>query len=106
MTYAVVVNLDHENHAPDLVREMWDVVKQRMLEAGFHRAGRRFTIDLPEQEACDVARTVMDAIELDAKFQNKRIYDYLKDFYGYDLDSVTNLLMPPADSFEVKEVHE
>jgi len=104
MTYAVVVNLDYETQPDALVKEMWGVIKQYMLAAGFHRAGRRFTIDLPEDQACEVARKVMAAIELDAKFHDQRVYDFLKDFYGYDLDSVTNLLMPPVDSIVVKDV--
>jgi hypothetical protein len=104
MTYAIMINLDHETHPEHIVSELWNIIKERMLEAGFHRAGRRFTIDLPEHAACALARKAMEEVGIYAKFHHKDIYNYLKDFYGYDLDMVTNLLLPPVENIEVQEV--
>ena len=104
MPYAIVVNLDYETHPEHIVQELWNMIKVQMMEAGFSRAGRRFTIELPEDEATALARKVMQEIRIHAKFHHKNIYDYLKDFYGYDLSEVTNLLMPPVENIEVEDV--
>lgn len=104
MTYAIMINLDHETHPEHIVAELWNIIKERMLEAGFQRTGRRFTIDLTEHEACALARKAMEEAGIYAKFHHKQIYNYLKDFYGYDLATVTNLLLPPIENIEVEEV--
>ena len=37
MCYAIVSNLDYENNLEGICQEIWDLIKERMLDAGFTR---------------------------------------------------------------------
>ena len=102
MPYAIVINLDYENHPPQLCAELWNVIKLGMLQAGFQCDGRRFISILPEQMACSRARRVIDDIEDHLEFHRKHLYRFMRDFYGYDTDATTNLLVPGTDQIEVR----
>lgn len=102
--YAVVVNLDYETHPAEQCRLLWDEIESHMVAAGFRCDGRIFTIDLPEAEAAQRARAVIESLEMPHRdFYHKRIYNYLRDFYGFDLACTTNLMLPPADQIEIEE---
>lgn len=96
MSYAIVVNLDYENNPEDACQEIWDIVKQRMLEAGFRLDNRVFIINREQEDACELARAVVEGMEEHLDFDKKHVFRYLKDFYGYDLDHTTNLLVPSS----------
>lgn len=101
MHYAIVINLDYATHPEDSCRELWTEIRNRMQQAGFRCDGRIFTIDTNEDEACRLARNVIDEIESHMDFHDKRVFLYLKDFYGFDMARTTNLLLPPAAAFEL-----
>lgn len=101
MRYAIVINLDYESNPSDVCQEIWDVIKQSMLEAGFRLDNRLFTINRGSEEALDLARQVMEGIEAHLEFDKKRVFRYLKDFYGYDMAHTTNLLIPGSSEIEV-----
>lgn len=103
MRYAIVINLDYASHHEDSCREIWQEIRNRMQEAGFRCDGRIFTIDTNEDEACSLARNVIDEIEAHLDFHEKRVFYYLKDFYGFDMACTTNLLLPPATAIELDE---
>jgi hypothetical protein len=94
MSYAIVINLDYESNSEDACQEIWDVIKQRMLDAGFRLDNRVFIINREHKEACDLARAVIEGMEAHLDFDKKHIFRYLKDFYGYDMEHTTNLLVP------------
>ena len=94
MSYAIVINLDYESNSEDVCQEIWDVIKQRMLDAGFRLDNRVFIINREHKEACDLARGVIEGMEAHLDFDKKHIFRYLKDFYGYDMEHTTNLLVP------------
>lgn len=96
MAYAIVINLDYENHPPEICSELWNVIKLGMLQAGFASDGRRFTINLPEHQACTLARQVIDDLEDHLEYHRKHLYRFMKDFYAYDTQATTNLLVPAA----------
>ena len=100
MAYAIVINLDYENHPPEICSELWNVIKFGMLQAGFKTDGRRFTINLPEHQACALARGVIDDIEDHLEYHRKHLYRFMKDFYAYDMAATTNLLVP-ANSLDM-----
>jgi len=102
MPYAIVINLDYENHPPELCSELWNVIKLGMLQAGFQSDGRRFISHLPERRACSRARRVIDDIEDHLEFHRKHLYRFMRDFYGYDTAATTNLLVPDDEQIEVK----
>lgn len=104
MTYAVVINLDHEHDTYENCRQLWGLIQSRMIKAGFRLDGRRFVINLPDQEAGELARAVIEGIEHDRDFSHKRIYNHLRDFYGYDVACTQNLMVPPASSIQVREM--
>jgi hypothetical protein len=101
MSYAIVINLDYENNPEEVCQEIWDVIKQRMLGAGFRLDNRVFMIHREQKEACDLARAVIEGMESHLDFDKKHVFRYLKDFYGYDMEHTTNLLVPSSDDIEV-----
>ena len=94
MAYAVVINLDYENHPPEICSELWNVIKLGMLQAGFTCDGRRFTLNRPEHQVCSLARQVIDNIEDHLEYHRKHLYRFMKDFYAYDTEATVNLLVP------------
>lgn len=97
MSYAVVINLDYENNSEEACQEIWDVIKERMLNAGFRLDNRVFIINREDKAASDLARSVIEGLEAHLDFDKKHVFRYLKDFYGYDMDHTTNLLVPNSD---------
>lgn len=103
MPYAIVINLDYENHPPEICSELWNVIKLGMLSSGFQCDGRRFTISMAESVACERARQVIDDIEDHLEYHRKHLYRFMKDFYGYDTEATRNLLVPRAETIKVRE---
>lgn len=102
MPYAIVINLDYENHPPELCSELWNVIKFAMLKAGFISDGRRFITGLTERQACEKARRVIDDIEDHLEYHRKHLYRFMRDFYGYDIAATTNLLVPDYTKTEAR----
>ncbi len=94
MSYAVVINLDYENNSEEACQEIWDVIKERMLNAGFRLDNRVFIINREDKAASDLARSVIEGLEAHLDLDKKHVFRYLKDFYGYDMECTTNLLVP------------
>lgn len=101
MSYAIVINLDYENHSEKVCQEIWDVIKERMLSAGFRLDNRLFISRREDKEASELARTVIEGIEEHLEFDKKRVFRYLKDFYGYSMEQTTNFLVPNTDDILV-----
>lgn len=97
MSCAIVINLDYENNSEKECQEIWDAIKQKMLDAGFRLDNRVFIINRPKGEACDLARGVIEGMESHLEFDQKHIFRILKDFYSYDMEHTTNLLVPKSD---------
>ena len=93
MSYAIVVNLDYQNNLEDACQEIWDEIKSSMLSAGFRLDNRVFIINRDDKRACELARSVIEGMEAHLDFDKKRVFRYLKDFYGYSMESTTNLLV-------------
>lgn len=102
MRYAVVINLDYGTQDHATLGLLWQQITDRMLEAGFRRDGRTFTIDLPEPQAIQLAGRVIEDLEARLERYHEHVYRYLKDFYGYPLGCTTNLLVPGATGVEVQ----
>lgn len=101
MSYAIVINLDYENNPKDMCQEIWDVIKLRMLNAGFRLDNRVFIINREHKEASNLARSVIEGMEAHLDFDKKHVFRYLKDFYGYDMECTTNFLVPSSEDIEV-----
>ncbi len=104
MAYSIVINLDYDSHPAETCQFLWAEIKECMVTAGFHADGRRFTINLPSEEACALARKVIDSLEDHLEYHSKHIYKYMKDFYGFPAEQRTNLLLPPISSIQVEGV--
>jgi len=104
MAYAIVINLDHDGHPRDVIQTLWQEIRSHMLAAGFHTDGRSFVTNLAPEQACDLARRTIDDIEDHLEYDRKHLHKYMKDFYGFPVESKTNLLMPPNDSIEVEDM--
>lgn len=102
MPYAIVINLDYKDHPPELCAELWNVIKLGMLQAGFVCEGRRFISALTERQACEKARRVIGDIEDHLEYHRNHLYRFMRDFYGYDIAAITNLLVPGYEEIEVR----
>lgn len=102
MRYGIMINLDYESYSYEECRELWQSIRNGMVEAGFRIEGRLFTTAENAETACALAKAVLDRIN-EQDFQERDIYDCLKEFYGYDHSNTTNLLLPPAAGLEVIE---
>ncbi len=102
MRYGIMINLDYDSYPYDDCRDIWNQIRNNMVEAGFRIEGRLFTIAAPATEACDLARAVLDNINQDMN-NGVDLYSCMKEFYGYDHTQTINLLLPPADGLEVQE---
>ena len=101
MSCAVVINLDYENNSEEVCQEIWDAIKKRMIEAGFRLDNRVFITNREKAEACTSARKVVEDMEAHLEFDQKKLFLYLKDFYAYDMEHTTNLLVPSNDEILV-----
>jgi hypothetical protein len=101
MRYAIIINLDYENHPESTLKFLWSEIKDAMITAGFHRDGRIFTISLPKHEATQLATRVIDDIEGHLAFDRKHLYTYFRDFYGYAIECTTNLMVPAINGIVV-----
>ncbi|NIR28494.1 MAG: hypothetical protein GWN84_04040 [Gammaproteobacteria bacterium] len=101
--YAVVINLDYERYPDRQCSLLWREIEVRMVAAGFRCDGRIFTIDRPADEACRLAREAIESVEAHLDFHRRRIYNYLREFYGFDLACATDLTLPPAEGIELEE---
>jgi len=102
MTYAIVINLDYDSHTDKTCHDVWELVKNALLTAGFHCDGRTFSINLEEAEAIALARDSISHLEDSLSYKRQHLYGYMKDFYGYSMDGVTNLLLPPTTDIVVE----
>jgi hypothetical protein len=103
MAYTVIINIDHANHSFQFCEELWARIADAMTVAGFHHDGRSFSINLPENEARQLARDTMEQLNHELEHHQHHIHRYLTDFYGYDPAYVTNFLLPPQDTMEIQE---
>ncbi len=101
--YAIVINLDYASYPYEQCRRLWSEVTARMAEAGFRNDGRLFTTTMPADEACDIARGVVDSLEELDEFRGRLLNDYIKEFYGYNHSSSVNLLLPPVEGIQIEE---
>jgi hypothetical protein len=106
VSYAILINLDYEHHPAQACAILWEEINRRMVEAGFHVDGRTFVINLPEHEACELARKVMEQIEDHLEYHHRHMHKYLKDFIGFPADTRRNLLLPPVESIDVETLDE
>ncbi|MCK9532141.1 MAG: hypothetical protein M0R77_16510 [Gammaproteobacteria bacterium] len=104
MRYAINLNLDYASHEHGQVKALFQRLRSDLIEAGFRQDGRLFTIELPEAEACGLARNVIEATSRQQGFGD--IYAFVKEFYGFDFETANNLLLPPADNIGVVEMGE
>lgn len=104
MRYDIIINLDYEGCNNDELHELIVEIQQAMQDSGFVMDGRRFTIDLPPQEAQAVARGVIDGIEIQYQSRGKSIIPCIREFFGFEPSNATNLLLPPTEEILVQEL--
>ncbi|HEC29117.1 MAG TPA: hypothetical protein ENI65_05980 [Gammaproteobacteria bacterium] len=100
MRYGIMINLDYESQLYDDCGRVWRAIRDAMLAAGFRIEGRLFTIEMTAPEACAIARSVVDGVDLEP---GEDVFAFLKEFYGYDNSETVNLLLPPSERFELLE---
>lgn len=103
MRYAIVINLDYNSNPEQECLRIWTLIRDSMIDSGFRLEGRLFTAEMSEQDACKVARDVIDEVNKNPEFdQNGDIINYIKDFYCYDHSHTVNLLLPPTESIKLE----
>jgi hypothetical protein len=110
MRSGIVINFDYENNDMAVVQGLFEEVKDGMFLSGFRLEDRLFTIELAADEACNLARLVVEYIESQQGANRNSIFMYIKDFYGidmshicFDMSHISNLMIPGRDGIEVQE---
>jgi hypothetical protein len=106
MRYVVIINLDYQSHEHGRLKTLFAAISDAMQERGFVVDGRRFTIDADPEEAQHLARFVIDQVEQQYNAKGESIYVYIKEFFGFEVESAVNLLLPPNDDIEVSELED
>jgi len=104
MRYDIIINLDYENHDHAALKLLFTQVYDAMLERGFVMDGRRFTIDQPPAEAQQLARDVINTIEEGYQARGQSIHPFIKEFFGFEPENASNLLLPPTEEIHVQEL--
>lgn len=106
MRYVVIINLDYQNHEHGRLKALFATISEAMQEGGFVVDGRRFTIDAEPEAAQRLARFVLEQVAQQYHAQGESIYVYIKEFFGFEVGSAVNLLLPPNDDIEVSELED
>lgn len=107
MRYDIIINMDYENYTHDKVKALYHAIEAEMLAQGFVIDGRRFTIDLPAEEAQALARHVLDTVEQSRQESSgESAFPFIKEFFGFEPSHATNLLLPPTEEIAVQELLE
>ncbi len=106
MRYDVIINLDYESSGNVDLHALFVEIQRAMQDNGFVMDGRRFTIDLPPGEAQSLARKAIDGIEQRLQNKGRSIIPLIREFFGFEPNNVTNLLLPPTEEILVRELAE
>jgi hypothetical protein len=104
MRYAINLNLDYASHPHEVVKALFHRIREDLIQAGFRQDGRLFTIELPEAEACSLARDIVENAAQEGGFGEA--YGFVKEFYGFNFERANNLLLPSASDIGVIEIAE
>jgi hypothetical protein len=104
MLYTIEFDLDYDTHPGDEVRAVGNALRAALLRSGFRADGRRFRINRPPHLARQLARQTMEEVAQRLARQGRSLYRYIRDFYGYPSTCADNLLLPPTDTIEVRNV--
>jgi len=104
MRYDIIINLDYASYRHEELHPLFQLLQRSMQEAGFVMDGRRFTIDLPPEQAQARARDVIDTLEQQYQQQGRTLYPYIRECYGFEPEHVANLLLPPTGDIDVQEL--
>ena len=101
MNTAIVINLDHERLGADGARQIWAMIEETLVNAGFVKNNRLFLTPLAPDEAFAAARELIDGLESRLVAQGLSLYGALQEFYGMDYLNTENLLVPSLDGIVV-----
>jgi len=102
MFYTVEIILDYDNHPGWEVREVAAELQQGLTQAGFRCDGHRYIINLSPMKSRQVARATLEEIAGQLSRKGLSLYHYIHEYYGYPSTCVENLLLPPAEAFELR----
>lgn len=104
MHYTIEFDLDYGNHPDAELQEIRNLVRMRLLAAGFRSDGRRFTIKRPPAQARAIARQTMERVARHLAMRGQSLYCYVRDFYGYPTTCAENLLVASPDAIVLENV--
>ncbi|MDY6978411.1 MAG: hypothetical protein SV201_00905 [Pseudomonadota bacterium] len=102
MHYTIEFDLDYGNQPESELHDIRNLVRARLLSAGFRSDGRRFTIKRPPAQARELARQTIEQLAKHLATRDQDLYHYVRDFYGYPTTCAENLLVASPDAIEVR----
>lgn len=97
----VVINLDYEHSPQGLCETLWAKICRALQENGFLYSGRLFLYEGAPEYALPLARALVESLEHDLDFHDRKFHRYIKEFYGFGYKNITSLLTPCARDIEV-----
>lgn len=104
MRYGIVINMDYDSHPYEAANLVFEEIRELLLQRGFRQDGRIFSIDLPGEEACALARAAVDEVNDYEEHRDKDLYTCMREFYGFEIANVVNLLVPGVGEIRVAEL--
>ena len=101
MKTAIVINLDYQPASHDLCEAIWEEIRETLLANGFLLSGRMFTHSQAPEYALPLARTLIESMEAHLDYHERRYHRYIKEFYGFRCEQITDLLTPCARDIKV-----
>lgn len=102
MFYTVEIVLDYDHHPGAEVRKVAAELQRGLKQAGFRCDGHRYIINQSPVKARRLARDTMEEVANRLSLKGLSLYHYIHEYYGYPSTCVENLLLPPAEAFEVR----
>lgn len=104
MRYGIVINLDYEHHDNEVMSTLFKQICHAMEGKGFRLDGQIFTIAATPEEATALASKVIDDIEAQLTGKERDSFAVIKEFYGFDVELVSNLLERETEGVGLDEL--
>lgn len=101
MTTAIIISLHYETQSFVKCRNLWQIVCERMSDAGFARNGNRFVSAMDLDAASRYARSALDGIESESCAKNQSAWEYIRDFYAVPENAIVDLTGPTVHAIDV-----
>ena len=101
MNTVIIINLDYEAFPIVKCQTIWNLIEERMIEAGFSKSNRLFLTNMDSEIAYKQARSVISRLENEVNDQVGQAVHFIRDMYGIPFSQIVDLTTPLASEIVV-----